>query len=124
MAGTGGGANTGGGDSSSAGGSGSLIAADRVTTWHPGILSDVPTGQPLGTDGLPVRTTVCANVPTIGNMHLLPCAREGCAQSRNRDRGASGFTGRQQPTGNPGTRARAIASGSRTTSPARNSTGR
>jgi hypothetical protein len=40
-----------------------LLDPDFTTTWNPGILSDVPTGNPLGADGLPVRTTVCATVP-------------------------------------------------------------
>jgi hypothetical protein len=39
-----------------------------VTTWNPGILSDGPTGQPLGTDGLPQRTTTCATVSPGGNI--------------------------------------------------------
>jgi hypothetical protein len=33
-----------------------------VTAWNPGILSDDPTGQPLGSDGLPQRTTTCATL--------------------------------------------------------------
>jgi hypothetical protein len=39
-----------------------LLDPDYTTTWNPGILSDTPTGQPLGSDGLPVRTTICASV--------------------------------------------------------------
>ncbi|HEX8796518.1 MAG TPA: glycosyl hydrolase family 28-related protein [Polyangiaceae bacterium] len=40
-----------------------LLDPDYTTTWNPGILSDKPTGQPLGPDYLPVRTTTCASVP-------------------------------------------------------------
>ena len=39
-----------------------LLDPDSTTTWNPGILADTPTGTPLGLDGLPVRTTVCATV--------------------------------------------------------------
>jgi hypothetical protein len=39
-----------------------------VTEWNPGILADVPTGQPLGADGLPQRTTKCATVAPGGNI--------------------------------------------------------
>src|SRR5262249_2857398 len=60
----------GSGGSSGSGGSGGsmLIPADRTTTWEPGILSDMPLGLPLGTDGLPQRTTVCATVNPGGNI--------------------------------------------------------
>jgi hypothetical protein len=44
------------------------IAADRITTWQPGILADTQLGQPLGADGLPQRTTVCASVAAGGNI--------------------------------------------------------
>jgi hypothetical protein len=40
-----------------------LLNPDYTTAWDPGILSDKPTGKPLGPDGLPVRTTQCASVP-------------------------------------------------------------
>jgi hypothetical protein len=39
-----------------------VIPADRRTQWNPGILSDVPLGLPLGSDGLPQRTTICATL--------------------------------------------------------------
>ena len=39
-----------------------LIPADRITTWNPGILSDDQLGLPLGVDGLPQRTSVCATL--------------------------------------------------------------
>ncbi len=40
-----------------------LLNPDFTTTWDPGILADTATAAPLGADGLPVRTTVCATVP-------------------------------------------------------------
>src|SRR5262249_40561653 len=39
-----------------------LLNPDFTTTWNPGILSDSATGNALGGDNLPVRTTVCASV--------------------------------------------------------------
>jgi len=45
-----------------------VIPADRRTTWNPGILSDIPLGQPLGPDGIPQRTNVCATVNPGGNI--------------------------------------------------------
>jgi hypothetical protein len=38
-----------------------LLNPDYTTTWNPGILTDGQLNQPLGADGLPVRTTICAN---------------------------------------------------------------
>jgi len=38
-----------------------LLDANRTTDWNPGILSDDQLHFPLGSDGLPVRTTVCAS---------------------------------------------------------------
>jgi hypothetical protein len=40
-----------------------LLGPDYTTAWNPGILADTPTGNPLGSDRLPVRTTTCATVP-------------------------------------------------------------
>lgn len=40
-----------------------LLNVDTTTTWNPGIVADTPTGNPLGPDGLPARTTACAAVP-------------------------------------------------------------
>jgi hypothetical protein len=40
-----------------------LLDPSSTTTWNPGILVDTPVGAPLGADGLPVRTTICATVP-------------------------------------------------------------
>ncbi len=65
-----------GGSGTTAGGSGlaggasatGLFAADRVTDWNPGILADEQLNLPLGADGLPVRTTVCATVMPGGNI--------------------------------------------------------
>lgn len=53
-----GGANTTGGASSIPSG---LLDPNRTTTWNPGILTDNQLHVPLGNDGLPVRTTVCAS---------------------------------------------------------------
>ena len=39
-----------------------LIAADRITTWSPGIARDTQLDLPLGDDGLPQRSTVCATL--------------------------------------------------------------
>lgn len=39
-----------------------VIAADRITAWNPGIVHDDQLGLPLGADGLPQRTTVCATL--------------------------------------------------------------
>jgi hypothetical protein len=63
--GTGGGTGGTGGTSGSGGvvvPPGDLIPADRITQWNPGILSDEQLGQPLGDDGLPTRTTICATL--------------------------------------------------------------
>jgi hypothetical protein len=40
-----------------------LLNPDFTTTWNPGILADTPTGAPLGADGIPARTAMCASVP-------------------------------------------------------------
>jgi hypothetical protein len=40
----------------------SIIPADRATRWNPGILSDEQLGLPLGPDGIPSRTQICATV--------------------------------------------------------------
>ena len=39
-----------------------LVAPSRVTAWNPGILNDAQLGLPLGPDGLPHRTTICATL--------------------------------------------------------------
>ncbi len=53
-----GGTNTTGGSSGIPSG---LLDPNRTTTWNPGILTDNQLHLALGNDGLPVRTTVCAN---------------------------------------------------------------
>src|SRR5215472_6465719 len=40
----------------------SIISRDRTTQWNPGILSDDQLGLPLGADGLPNRTQICATL--------------------------------------------------------------
>ncbi len=52
------------------------VAADRITTWSPGIERDGQLGLPLGADGLPQRTTVCATLNPGGN---IQAAITGCA---------------------------------------------
>ena len=57
-----------------------LLDPDYTTTWNPGILSDTATNAPLGNDGLPVRTTVCATVPaqTGDATAAIQNALDGC----------------------------------------------
>ncbi len=57
-----------------------LLNPDYTTTWNPGILADTPTGNPLGPDGLPVRTTTCATVPAQGGnaTQAIQSALDGC----------------------------------------------
>lgn len=45
-----------------------VIAADRRTRWNPGITSDGQLGLPLGADGVPQRTTICATVSPGGDI--------------------------------------------------------
>ena len=74
-----GGASASGGASAGAGGAAvptGLLDPDITTTWNPGILADTQLNMPLGADGLPVRTTVCAN-PKPGDD--LNAALAGCA---------------------------------------------
>ena len=61
-----------------------LLNPDYTTTWNPGILADSPTGNPLGADGLPVRTTTCATVPAQGGdaTSAIQNALNGC-QGKN-----------------------------------------
>jgi hypothetical protein len=40
----------------------SIISPDRTTKWNPGILADDQLGLPLGIDGLPSRTQICATL--------------------------------------------------------------
>jgi hypothetical protein len=90
--GTGGGPGAGSGgsvgiDGGLGGGSGiptGLLNPDTTTTWNPGILADAPTGQPLGADGLPVRSTICSTVQLtdVANLQkaLNACAAGGVVQ--------------------------------------------
>ncbi len=39
-----------------------LIAPERITRWDPGVGSDAQLHLPLGADGLPTRTTICASL--------------------------------------------------------------
>jgi len=57
-----------------------LLDPAYTTNWNPGILADVPTGNPLGPDGLPVRTTICASVPAQGGdaTQAIQNALNGC----------------------------------------------
>ena len=58
-----------------------LLDPAYTTTWNPGILADTPTGNPLGPDGLPVRTTTCASVPlqTGDATSAIQGALNGCS---------------------------------------------
>jgi hypothetical protein len=56
-----------------------LLNPDYTTTWNPGILSDGQLKLPLGSDGLPVRTTICAN-PQPGED--LNAAIKGCPEGQ------------------------------------------
>jgi hypothetical protein len=53
-----------------------LLDPERTTTWEPGILVDTQLNLALGNDGLPVRTTICANVKPGDN---LASAVNSCA---------------------------------------------
>src|SRR5437762_10794171 len=69
VTGTGGAATGSGGATTGTGGAGTggagiptgLLNPDITTIWNPGILADTQLNVPLGADGLPVRTTVCAS---------------------------------------------------------------
>src|SRR5215467_11495118 len=67
----------------------SPIAPDRTTAWNPGILADGQLGLPLGTDGLPVRTTVCATVNPGGN---IQAAIDACPDGQVVQLAAGTFT--------------------------------
>jgi hypothetical protein len=49
------------GGASQGGAAAGLLDPARTTAWNPGILTDDQLHLPLGGDGLPVRTTVCAS---------------------------------------------------------------
>jgi hypothetical protein len=56
-----------------------LIDPWRITDWNPGILTDTQLNLPLGGDGLPVRTEICAT-PRPGED--LNTAIESCPEGR------------------------------------------
>jgi hypothetical protein len=66
-----------------------LIAADRITTWNPGILSDDQLGLPLGEDGLPQRTAICA---TLSPGADIQAAIDACPAGQVVLLGAGAFT--------------------------------
>jgi hypothetical protein len=57
-----------------------LLNSDYTTTWQPGILTDSATGNALGADGLPVRSTVCASVAAMSGdaTTAIQSALDGC----------------------------------------------
>ena len=67
----------------------SLVDPARVTAWNPGILADTPTGQPLGADGLPQRTTTCATLAPGGD---IQAAIDACPSGQVVLLGAGAFT--------------------------------
>ena len=77
-----GGSQTAGGAKSTGGSSATpdgLLDPNRTTTWNPGILVDNQLHAALGSDGLPVRTTICAN-PKPGDD--LNAAIKACAEGQ------------------------------------------
>ena len=56
-----------------------LLNPEYTTNWNPGILADKQLNAPLGADGLPVRTMVCAS-PKPGDD--LNKAISGCAEGQ------------------------------------------
>jgi len=65
------------------------IPPDRVTAWNPGILIDTQLGLPLGLDGIPTRTMVCATL-TPGNN--IQAAIDACPEGQVVQLGAGTFT--------------------------------
>jgi hypothetical protein len=65
------------------------IPADRVTTWTPGILKDDQLNLPLGDDGLPTRTDICA---TLKPGDDIQGALDKCAAGKVVLLGAGTFT--------------------------------
>jgi hypothetical protein len=66
-----------------------LLPAGRVTAWNPGILSDAQKGQPLGADGLPQRTTLCATLSPGSN---IQAALDSCPEGQVVQLSAGTFT--------------------------------
>jgi hypothetical protein len=56
-----------------------IVDPARVTTWDPGIQRDDQLGLPLGTNGLPVRTEVCA---TLDPGQDIQDAIDGCPEGQ------------------------------------------
>ena len=56
-----------------------LLNPSFTTTWNPGILADTQLNLPLGSDGLPVRTTVCASPQPGANLNT---AISGCPEGQ------------------------------------------
>ncbi len=98
-AGNGTGASTGSGGTTTGSGGGSgggipnippdLIDPERITLWNPGIVTDDQLGLPLGPDGLPTRTTVCASL-TPGQD--IQAAIDECPEGQVVQLGAGSFT--------------------------------
>ena len=80
---------SGGGGGGTDGGASSVIPADRTTKWNPGILSDIPQGLPLGTDGLPQRTTICK---TVSPGQSIQAAIDACPDNQVVKLAAGTFT--------------------------------
>lgn len=66
-----------------------LIPDDRVTTWNPGILADDQLGLPLGDDGLPVRTEICASLSPGDD---IQAALDACPEGSVVELAAGSFT--------------------------------
>jgi hypothetical protein len=65
------------------------IPPDRVTEWNPGILVDTQLSLPLGADGIPTRTTVCATLAPGDN---IQAAIDACPEGQVVQLGAGTFT--------------------------------
>jgi hypothetical protein len=96
------------GDGGACGPGQSPIAADRTTTWNPGILSDDQANLPLGDDGLPVRTSVCASLKPGDN---IQAAIDQCAEGKVVQLAAGTFTIASTLTLNKGVVLRGAGSG-------------
>ena len=66
-----------------------LIAPDRITQWNPGIVEDGQLGMPLGPDGLPQRTSVCA---TLAPGADIQAAIDACPEGQVVELSAGTFT--------------------------------